>query len=90
MFFENVISILEKYWELLLSGIGYTMLISLTGTVIGLLIGLLTGIIRTIPLSKTTWVAVLQKTVNGLIAAYVEIFRGTQAAADLRHAVIAD
>ena len=77
MFFENVIGILEKYWELLLSGIGYTMLISLTGTVIGLLIGLLTGIIRTIPLSKTSWVAVLQKIANGLIAAYVEIFRGT-------------
>ena len=77
MFFENVIGILEKYWELLLSGIGYTMLISLTGTVIGLLIGLMTGIIRTIPISKVGWIAILQKIANGAIAAYVEIFRGT-------------
>ena len=77
MFFEKVLNIVEKYWELLLSGIGYTLLISLTGTVIGLLIGLLTGIIRTIPMSKTSWVAVLQKIANGIISAYVEVFRGT-------------
>ena len=53
------------------------MLIALIGTVIGLIIGLLTGIIRTIPLSKNKVVYYLQKTVNVIIAIYVEIFRGT-------------
>ncbi len=76
-FFETVGSILSDYWSLLLSGIGYTLLISLTGTVIGLLIGLLAGIVRTIPESKNKTVYYLQKTVNVIISVYVEIFRGT-------------
>ena len=77
MFFENVGNILSKYSGLLLQGLGLTMLIALVGTVIGLIIGLLTGIIRTIPLSKKRWIYYLQKTVNVIIAVYVEIFRGT-------------
>ena len=77
MFFENVGNIITKYWSYLLSGLGYTMLIALTGTVIGLIIGLLTGIIRTIPLSKNKAIYYVQKAVNVIIAAYVEIFRGT-------------
>ena len=76
-FFENVSNILTKYWSYLLKGLGMTMLIALIGTVIGLLIGLLTGIIRTIPLSKNKIVYYIQKTVNVIIAIYVEIFRGT-------------
>lgn len=76
-FFENVSEILTKYWSLLLSGLGYTMLIALTGTVLGLVIGLLTGIVRTIPLSNNKFTYYLQKTVNFIISAYVEIFRGT-------------
>ena len=77
MFFENVGNIITDYWSYLLSGLGYTMLIALTGTIIGLIIGLLTGIIRTIPLSKNKAIYYLQKTVNVLIATDVEIFRGT-------------
>lgn len=77
MFFENVINILKEYSNLLLSGIGYTLLISLSGTVIGLLIGLLTGVIRTIPKSKTKWVAIAQRVINAIISIYVEVFRGT-------------
>ena len=76
-FFENVSNILEKYSPLLLKGLGYTMLIALTGTIIGLIIGLLTGIIRTVPKSKNAFVAVIQKIINAIIAVYVEIFRGT-------------
>lgn len=76
-FFENVSEILTKYWSYLLSGLGYTMLIALTGTVLGLIIGLLTGIIRTVPLSKNKVVYYLQKVVNVIISVYVEIFRGT-------------
>lgn len=77
MFFENVINILKSYYPLLLSGIGYTLLISLTGTVAGLLIGLLTGVIRTIPTSKNPIISAIQKVINVIISVYVEVFRGT-------------
>ena len=76
-FFDNVSNILDKYSSLLLKGLGYTMLIALIGTVIGLIIGLCTGIIRTIPKPKNNALAIVQKCVNALISAYVEIFRGT-------------
>lgn len=77
MFFENVINILKSYYPLLLSGIGYTLLISLTGTVAGLLIGLLTGVVRTIPTSKNSIISAIQKVINVIISVYVEVFRGT-------------
>ena len=76
-FFTDIFNILVKYYPLLLNGLGYTMLIALTGTVIGLLIGIVTGIVRTIPKSKNKAVLYLQKIVNAIITAYVEIFRGT-------------
>ena len=76
-FFNNVYNILSKYSGLLMKGLGYTMLIALIGTVIGLIIGLITGIIRTIPMSKSTPVAILQKFISIIINVYVEIFRGT-------------
>ncbi len=76
-FFVNVGNILTKYWSYLLKGMGLTMLIALIGTIIGLVIGLLTGIIRTIPTSKNKVVRGVQKVVNAIITAYVEIFRGT-------------
>lgn len=76
-FFDNVINILTKYGSLLVEGLGYTMLIALTGTILGLVIGLLMGIIKTIPSSKNKGVNLLQKAVNFIIACYVEIFRGT-------------
>lgn len=76
-FFKDVIEIVAKYYPNLLRGVGYTMLIALTGTVAGLLIGLATGVLRTTPLSKNGFVRVLQKILNAVIAVYVEIFRGT-------------
>ena len=76
-FFTNVGDILTKYWSYILSGIGYTMLIALVGTIIGLVIGLLAGIVRTIPESKNGFVRVIQKIVGVLITVYVEVFRGT-------------
>lgn len=76
-FFNNVINIISKYHSLLIEGLGYTMLIALVGTILGLVIGLLTGIVKTIPLSKKGFVRFLQKLVNFLIACYVEVFRGT-------------
>lgn len=76
-FFQDVINIVAKYYPQLLSGVGNTMLIALTGTVAGLAIGLLTGIVRTAPFSRNGFVRVLHKILNTVIAVYVEIFRGT-------------
>ena len=76
-FFQDVINIVVKYYPQLLSGVGNTMLIALTGTVAGLVIGLLTGIVRTAPFSRNGFVRVLHKILNAVIAVYVEIFRGT-------------
>lgn len=76
-FFNDVINIFVKYYPQLLSGVGNTMLIALTGTVAGLIIGLLTGVVRTASYSKNIVLRVLHKFLNAVIAVYVEIFRGT-------------
>ena len=76
-FFQDVWGILTTYYPQLLQGVGYTLLISLIGTVVGLLIGMLTGVVRTAPASHNPVLRVLHKILNGIIAVYVEIFRGT-------------
>ena len=76
-FLQDVVSIFQNYWPQLLRGVGYTLLLALTGTVIGLIIGLLTGIIRTTPFSKNPVLRFFHKLLNTVISIYVEIFRGT-------------
>ena len=76
-FFVQVWEIVSKYHTFLLKGMGVTLLIALIGTVAGLFIGLLTGIIRTTPFSKNKTIRILHKIVNGIIAVYIEVFRGT-------------
>ncbi|MBR5529259.1 MAG: amino acid ABC transporter permease [Oscillospiraceae bacterium] len=76
-FFQDAANILSEHYPFLLRGVGYTMLIALVGTLAGLLIGLATGVLRTCPLSKNVVVRWLQKIANGIIAVYVEVFRGT-------------
>lgn len=76
-FLNDVVSIFLKYYPFLLSGIKNTLILSLVGTVAGLAVGLLTGMVRTAPLSKNPVTRTLHKIVNGIIAVYVEIFRGT-------------
>lgn len=76
-FLNEVINILVKYKGYFLQGVGFTMLIALAGTTIGLAIGLITGIVRTIPASKNPVIRALMKIVNFIISVYVEIFRGT-------------
>lgn len=66
-----------KYKSMFLSGTIATINISIISTIIGLLIGILIGIIRTIPTPKSTGGRVSKKIVNGLLAAYIEFFRGT-------------
>ena len=76
-FFKIIGNILKKYGVDILKGVGYTMLIALVATIVGLLIGIIVGVIRTIPKSKNKLVAVIQKVVDFILSAYIEIFRGT-------------
>lgn len=76
-FIREVLAIVRQYHSYLLSGVGYTMLIALIGTIAGFLIGLLTGVVRTAPMSKNGFVRALHKILNAIIAVYIEVFRGT-------------
>ena len=78
-FFSWVHKLWILYWPMFLKGAGVTLLLAITGTVIGFVIGLLCGIVRTIPIHEND--SVLKKTVlkvvNAFISVYVEVFRGT-------------
>lgn len=76
-FFNDIGYILANYWLDFLKGVLWTLAISLIATLIGLLIGLIIGIIRTIPKSKNTFVRVIQRIVDFILSAYIEVFRGT-------------
>lgn len=70
--------IVNKYPEFL-KGAGNTMLIAISGTIIGSAIGLLIGIIRTIPSrpNDAKVKLVLLKLFKSILQVYIEIFRGT-------------
>lgn len=78
-FFGWVGFILEKYSPLFLSGTLVTMLIAVTGTVLGFLLGLLVAVARGIrPAPRAGFLArALIATLKGLLNVYVEVFRGT-------------
>ncbi len=76
-FLKDVWAILRDYYPYLLSGVGFTMLIALVGTVAGFLIGVLTGVIRTAPMPKSGILRLLRKILDIIITVYVEVFRGT-------------
>ena len=76
-FFNDVGYILSNYWSDFLLGVLWTLVISLISTLIGLLIGLIIGVIRTIPYNKNKFLLVLQKVINFILSAYIEVFRGT-------------
>ncbi|NLG57807.1 MAG: amino acid ABC transporter permease [Clostridiales bacterium] len=78
-FFGWIQLLLDKYGSLFLQGAGTTMLIAVVGTVLGFAIGLLVAILRTIPL-KPAAPALQRGLIKGLkilLAAYIEVFRGT-------------
>lgn len=74
-----VLYIIEKYWPWFLRGAGVTLLIAITGTVIGWLIGLLIGVVKTIPRDRTprTPRNILLRVANAALSCYIEVFRGT-------------
>ncbi len=76
-FLENIAALWQKYGDMILGGIGNTMLIALAGTLFGLLIGLINGILRTVPKAGNPVLRGLQGILNFIITAYVEVFRGT-------------
>ena len=79
MSFDWIVQILQNYWPMFLRGAGITLLISITGTVVGFAIGVLAGIVRTIPIEENAKLIkkVIFKIINAIISIYVEVFRGT-------------
>lgn len=77
--FDWIVKLAKEYWPLFLNGTKNTLIMALTGTVIGFLIGLGIAIIRTIPEGENMHPALLylKRGVNLILNAYVEIVRGT-------------
>lgn len=77
--FDWIVKLVKEYWPLFLNGTKNTLIMALTGTVIGFLIGLGIAIIRTIPEGENMHPALLylKRGVNLILNAYVEIIRGT-------------
>ena len=77
MSLEWIIKILQNNWPMFLRGAGMTLLISIIGTLVGTLIGLIVGVIRTIPIPEKGAKKGVLKTINAILSAYIEFFRGT-------------
>jgi len=77
--FDWLIIIITRYWSQFLTGAGVTLLISLSGTLVGFAIGLIIGVIRTIPKNPESshMKKAGRKIVDFLLVCYIEIFRGT-------------
>ncbi len=77
--FDWIVKLVQEYWSLFLNGTKNTLIMALTGTVIGFLIGLGIAIVRTIPEGENMHPALLavKRGVNLILNAYVEIVRGT-------------
>lgn len=73
------LEILSKYKLSFLLGVRTTLIVAVSGTLIGLLIGLIVGGIRAIHLDKTAaaYKKVLKKILDVIFRVYIEIFRGT-------------
>lgn len=78
-FFEWVWKILCDNWSLFLIGAGSTMLMALSGTIIGFVLGLGVAIVRTVPVrdGENAFKKTILSVVRWIFTAYIEIFRGT-------------
>lgn len=77
MSLQWIIKIIADNWQMFLRGAGMTLLISMVGTILGFFIGLLIGVVRTIPMPERGLKRIFLKTINGVLFAYIELFRGT-------------
>ena len=78
-FFGWVGFLAKEYGGLFLRGTGVTLLIAISGTVLGFLLGLLVAIARTIELGPkaSAWKRIPVKILHGILTVYIEVFRGT-------------
>ena len=78
-FFEWVFFFIKTYGSMFLQGAGTTLLIALTGTIVGFIIGLGVGYVRAMPCERENGVAryYFLKVVRTLLGVYIEIFRST-------------
>ena len=78
-FFGWVGFLAKQYGGLFLRGTVNTLLIAVTGTILGFLIGLLVAIARTIQLGPkaSAWKRVPVKILHAVLGVYIEVFRGT-------------
>ena len=64
---ENIITVVERYWSLFLSGLGYTLLLALITVVCGTILGSLIALMRMARFRPLSVVA----------TAFIEVIRGT-------------
>lgn len=78
-FFGWVGFLVKQYGGLFLRGTANTLLIAISGTVLGFLLGLLVAIARTIRLDLRAprWKRIPVKLLHGFLGVYIEVFRGT-------------
>lgn len=78
-FFETVKEIFLQYYPLFWDGVKVTMLLALSGTILGLFIGLVVGALKAIkPEPRDSGLVKALKRVMGFIlSVYIEFFRGT-------------
>ncbi len=79
MSLENCFKILVRYYPSFLLGIRTTLIVSMSGTLIGLAIGLLVGGFRAVRLDKTApgSFKFVKKAIDVFLKIYIEFFRGT-------------
>lgn len=77
--FEIVWKILQSSWPSLLLGVRNTLLVALSGTIIGLVIGLVVGGLKAIKAdaNSSQFVKICKKVYDVLSTVYIEVFRGT-------------
>ena len=79
MSLSKCLEILTKYFPSFLLGIRTTLIVAISGTLIGLIIGLFIGGIRAIKLDKTAPKSsfIIKGIVDVITKIYIEVFRGT-------------
>ncbi len=78
-FLGGIVFLVEKYGPLYLKGAGTTIVVAITGTIIGFIIGLLVAIARTIPIRPEDNIIkkALLRVLRAVLSVYIEVFRGT-------------
>ena len=78
-FLDWMTKLVSEYWLQFLNGTKNTLIMALTGTIIGFIIGLLIAIVRTIPVQENAskFKKIVFKCINAVLSTYIEVIRGT-------------